>query len=326
MAFDSLLGNEQLKRNLAHSLGNGHISHFYLISGPNGSGKHTLAKLLGAAILCQGENKPCMRCRSCRKMLDGAHPDFITVDDPEKKTVPVDLIRQARADMYIQPNESDHKIYLFPRAQDMGLPGQNALLKVLEEPPKYGVFLLLADNPNRLLPTVRSRCTELKLLPLGRDVMISQLQREYPCASAQMLEAAFKRSGGNLGQAKALLESSETGSPQIQALLDALCRRDTLALLDTLVPLEKAKRDVWGELLEQWLALTEEALAGRSGMEAVSPGARQLAAACTAHELMKILAAFQKAALYLKSNVSPGAICGYLEWALQLPRSATNSH
>lgn len=326
MAFDALLGNEQLKRNLTHALGNGHISHFYLISGPDGSGKHTLAKLLGAAILCQGENKPCMRCRSCRKMLDGAHPDFITVDDPEKKTVPVDLIRQARADMYIQPNESDHKIYLFPRAQDMGLPGQNALLKVLEEPPKYGVFLLLADNPNRLLPTVRSRCTELKLLPLAQDVMLPQLQREYPNASVQMLEAAFKRSGGNLGQAKALLESSEADAPQTQALVEALCHRDTLGLLHTLVPLEKAKRDHLMELLEQWLALTEEALVGRSGMEAVSPGARQLAVACTGSELMKILAAFQKAALYLKSNVSPGAVCGYLEWELQLPRAAINAN
>ena len=77
-----------------------------------------------------------MTCNTCRKVMEDIHPDFITIDDPEKKTVPVDLIRQARADIYIQPNESDHKIYLFPRAQDMGIPGQNALLKILEEPPK----------------------------------------------------------------------------------------------------------------------------------------------------------------------------------------------
>ena len=101
--------------------------------------------------------------------MDGSHPDFITVDDPEKKTVTVDLIRQARADVYIQPNESEYKIYMFPRAQDMGLPGQNALLKILEEPPKYGVFLLLTDNPDKLLPTVRSRCTELNMQALPED-------------------------------------------------------------------------------------------------------------------------------------------------------------
>ena len=108
MSYELLLGNEQLKTNLRRSIGAGHISHFYLISGAEGSGKHTLARLLAAAILCQGEDKPCLRCRACRKVMEGVHPDFITVDDPEKKTVPVDLIRQARADMYIQPNESEH--------------------------------------------------------------------------------------------------------------------------------------------------------------------------------------------------------------------------
>ena len=88
MFFETLLGNEQLKKNLARSVSAGHISHFYLISGPEGSGKHTLAKLLGAAILCKGAQKPCLTCHACRKVLANAHPDFITVDDPEKKTVP----------------------------------------------------------------------------------------------------------------------------------------------------------------------------------------------------------------------------------------------
>ena len=133
MGFDALLGNERLKQNLVKTLHSGRISHFYLISGPEGSGKHTLADLLAAAILCQGAHKPCGGCTPCRKVREKVHPDYITIDDPEKKTVPVDLIREARADIYIQPNESEHKIYLFPRAQDMGLPGQNALLKVLEE-------------------------------------------------------------------------------------------------------------------------------------------------------------------------------------------------
>ena len=317
MFFESLLGNEQLKKNLARSLSAGHISHFYLISGPAGSGKHTLAKLLGAAILCRGAQKPCMSCPACRKVLSGAHPDFITVDDPEKKTVPVDLIRQARADMYIQPNESDHKLYLFPRAQDMGLPGQNALLKVLEEPPEYGVFLLLADNPNKLLPTVRSRCTELKLLPLPEQVLLGALKKEFPQAQQEDLQAAVARSGGFLGQAKALLESGEQVGPQTESFVGAMERRDTLALLQTLVPMEKWKREALTDTLNEWLELAENALFCRSGMDTVSPFARRLASRYTSMELKQIITHLQKAAAYTQSNVSPAAICGYLEWELQ---------
>ena len=104
MGFESLLGNDRLKENLRSSLSRGHISHFYLISGPAGSGRHTLARLLAAATLCPEENAPCLQCRVCRKVLDGNHPDFLTIDDPEKKTVPVDLIRSARADMFVRPN------------------------------------------------------------------------------------------------------------------------------------------------------------------------------------------------------------------------------
>ena len=107
--------------------------------------------------------------------------------------------------MYIQPNESEYKIYMFPRAQDMGLPGQNALLKILEEPPKYGVFLLLTDNPDKLLPTVRSRCTELNMQALPEDVLRSHLRQEFPQAQEEDITAAIDRSGGFLGQAMSLL-------------------------------------------------------------------------------------------------------------------------
>lgn len=317
MFFETLLGNEQLKKNLSQSISVGHISHFYLISGPAGSGKRTLARLLAAAILCRGTQKPCMSCPSCRKVLSGNHPDFITVDDPEKKTVPVDLIRQARADMYIQPNEADRKIYLFPRAQDMGLPGQNALLKVLEEPPSYGVFLLLTDNPNKLLPTVRSRCRELKLQPLPEQILLRQLEKEFPNAGLEDLQAAAARSGGFLGQAKLLLESGEQISPQTQLFLQGLGEKNGMALLQTLVPMEKWKRDALAETLSQWLELTENALFCRSGMETVSPHSRQLAAQRTNGELNRVIDHLQKALRYTQSNVSPAAVCGYLEWELQ---------
>ena len=107
MGFETLLGNDRLKQNLISSLSQGRISHFYLISGPEGSGKHTLARLLAAAIMCKDSQKPCLRCNACRKIMENSHPDFITIDDPEHKAVAVKIVRQAREDVYIRPNESD---------------------------------------------------------------------------------------------------------------------------------------------------------------------------------------------------------------------------
>ena len=315
MGFEELLGNERLRENLSGSIARGRVSHFYLISGPAGSGKRTLARLLAAAILCKGSRKPCRECGPCRKVMNGSHPDFITVDDPEKKTVPVELIRQARADIYIQPNEADRKIYLFPRAQDMGVPSQNALLKVLEEPPAYGVFILLTDNPEKLLPTVRSRCTELALQPLPEALLRRKLQERF--SDADGVNAAILRSGGYLGQALELLERGEQTSLQTEDFLKGFGNRDTMALLQALVPMEKWKREQLIPELQQWAELAENALACRSGAPAASAMARELSQRRDSQELLAAIQNLQKAIEYAQGNISVAAICGWLAWALR---------
>ena len=152
--MDTFLGNDGLKQRLSTALAKGQLSHCYLLTGPVGSGKRTLAKHLAAAMQCTGENRPCLQCPQCRKVLSGVHPDLITVDDPEKKNIPVKLVRDACADLFIRPNEGQKKIYLFPRAQDLNPQGQNTLLKCIEEPPAYGVFLLLAEHAEQLLSLI----------------------------------------------------------------------------------------------------------------------------------------------------------------------------
>ena len=315
MGFESLLGNEQLKKNLAQSIARGHISHFYLISGPRGSGKHTLAKLLSAAILCKGSRRPCGSCGPCRKVMEGSHPDVITVTDPEHKNVAVKLVRAMRDDMFIRPNESDYKIYIFP--QELGIEGQNTLLKILEEPPAYGVFLLLTDNPEKLLPTVRSRCTELKLLSLPENVLAPELRRLFPKAEEGDISAAMARSGGLLGQVKELLESGEDLPPQTESFVKAFATRDALGLTQTLVPMEKWKRDALAEILQSWLELLENALVSRGGGPSVSAHARNLAQSRSTQELYAGAQSLKKALEYTKSNVSPAAVCGWLAWELR---------
>ena len=317
MSFSELLGNSQLKNNLQSAVAQDKLAHFYLISGAEGSGKHTLARLLAAAMMCRETDKPCMRCAQCRKVLSGNHPDFITVDDPEKKTVPVELIRNARAELFIRPNEGRRKVYLFPRAQDIGLPGQNALLKVLEEPPAYGVFLLLTDNPEKLLPTVRSRCTELKLHPLEDDVLRSALEQAFPAADDETIRSAMLRGGGYLGQAKDILAGGNRLLPQTERFAAACAGKDRLEMLRLLCSMEKTKREPLIQILSQWRELLHDSLTCRAGLPAPSPMAQSLGTARSARDLMRAAEEIDKVLEYAQGNVSPAAICGYLARTLQ---------
>ena len=315
MGFESLLGNERLKQTLSAGINKGHISHFYVISGPRGSGRHTLARLLAAAILCEGSHKPCGVCGPCRKIQNSNHPDFITVEDPEHKNVAVKIVRQFREDVFIRPNESNYKIYLFP--QELGTEGQNALLKILEEPPAYGVFILLTDNPEKLLPTVRSRCTELKMQALPEKILHRQLKMDFPEASEEDLSAAMERSGGFYGQARELLQEGVAIPPQTAAFVKSFAEKDVLGLTQTLVPLEKWKRDALLELLDSWQNLLEQALACRTGGAKVGSLARTIAASRSSAELLEALKTLGRAAECCRSNVSPAAVCGWLQWALR---------
>jgi len=315
MGFEALLGNRQLKDNLISSLRRGRASHFYLISGPQGSGRHTLARLLAAALQCEDPQAPCGACAACRKVMAGSHPDFITVEDPDHKKVPVKLVRQIRDDMFIRPNEGKKKIYLFP--QELGTEGQNALLKILEEPPSYGVYILLTDNAEKILPTVRSRCVELKLLPLEERVLRRELERKFPAKDAGMITAAIGRSGGFLGQAMELLADDAALSPQTEDFIQAYGQKNALLLAGTLAPMEKWKRDVLTEELERWLSVVSAAQLCRAGVEATQPGARRIAAARSGRELYAAIENLKKAIVYAQQNVSPAAVCGWLLWALR---------
>ncbi len=315
MGFDKLLGNARVKQNLQQSIHSGKVSHFYLIAGPEGAGKKTLARLLAAALVCQAEEKPCLQCAACRKVMDDTHPDFITVQDPEHKNVAVKIVRQVREEMFVRPNEASKKIYLF--AQELGTEGQNALLKILEEPPEYGVFMLLTDNPERLLETVRSRATLLNLQALPEAMLKQQLQSEFPQAQEETIASAIARSGGYLGQAKRLLEEGADIAPQTEDFVKSYAEKDTLLLAKTLIGMEKWKRDQLIQMLEQWKALVQNALSCREGMPAIWPLAKTLSTARSARDLLEAVRHLQKAIDHASQNVSVGAVCGYLQWVLR---------
>ena len=167
MQLDQLAGNRRVKEILNRQEQGRGLSHAYLLSGPKGSGRHTLARLLAAAMLCTGGGeKPCGLCPSCRRVMGDIHPDVSALPaGDEKKPLSVDQIRQLRRDAYIRPNQGARKIYILDGADQMNASAQNAMLKLLEEGPAYGAFLLVAENAGGVLETVRSRCEQLILTP-----------------------------------------------------------------------------------------------------------------------------------------------------------------
>jgi hypothetical protein len=158
---------------------------------------------------------------------------------------------------------------------------------------------------------------ELTLQPLEGAVLEATLRGQFPQADPSSVQAAISRSGGFLGQAQAMLAEGITEAPQTEAFVQALCAKDELLLTRTLVPLEKWKRDPLIELLQQWTALLEGALVIRSGGEALSPLSARLAAAKNGQQLLEAIVRLQKCIEYAQGNVSPAAICGYLQWTLR---------
>ena len=145
----------------------------------------------------------------------------------------------------------------------------------------------------------------------------NQLRLDFPKATEEDIAAAIFRSGSFLGQARQLLENVDDLPPQTESFVQAFANKDPLLLTQTLVPMEKWKRDALAEILAQWLELLESALTSRAGMTAVSTHGRELARNRSAVEIYEAAQAMKKALAYTQSNVSPAAVCGWLAWSLR---------
>ena len=223
--MSELLFNRKANATLASLCAGGRLPHALLLEGPAGSGKHTAARQVCRAALCEGERPPCGACAACVKVEKGVHPDVRVYGVPEgKKEFPVELVRRMRQDAYIAPNEGRCKLYLVQDAHAMNTAAQNALLKVLEEPPENVSFLLLCENRSLLLPTILSRVVAVELEVPTPDQCVQALEKLAPDASEAERQAAAAGAGGNIGQALELLGSAKPS----RAAADARVLREAL--------------------------------------------------------------------------------------------------
>ena len=213
MKYSDIIGQQHIKEHFINAVKNNTVSHAYIINGEKSTGKSMLAETFAMSVMCEGEDeKPCMKCNSCTKIANKCNPDFIKlIRDTEKKAdiIRIDEIRSQIIDsMYDRPYNGHHKVYIIEDADKMNVQAQNAILKTLEEPPKYAVLLLTTTNVERLLPTIISRCIILNMRPV-KDNIIKQLLREKGGVSEDSIDIITAIAGGNVGRAKLLLDDDE---------------------------------------------------------------------------------------------------------------------
>ena len=182
--FPRLLGNGETKTRIGKAVEAGNVPHAFLIGGPSGSGKSILAKEISAALNCENRystshSLPCGVCNNCKRVREGNFTDVkILEKKKDKASVGVLEIKDFREDMFLSATESESKIYIIDDAECMTVEAQNALLKVLEEPPSGVIIILLAKECDRILTTIKSRTQYVPMTRFSEDEIMKFLLKE----------------------------------------------------------------------------------------------------------------------------------------------------
>lgn len=312
--FKDIIGQESIKKHLQTAIKTGNLSHAYIINGEYGSGRQTIASALAKTIQCQSktdDTDACGVCTSCKQAESHNHPDikYITHD---KTSISVNDIReQLNNDISIKPYSSEYKIYIIPDANKMTEQAQNALLKTIEEPPVYAIIILLTENCDSLLPTIRSRCVTLTMNPVEKDKICTYLENKFQLEPEQA-QIAANYCQGNIGKAIRFASSSDfiEMKNQVLKLLKNLDSMDIASIIDTIKEFSTHKNDIndYLDLMLLWyrdvlmFKVTKDAnlLLHSDEYSAISEQATKR----DYENIENIIAAIDKAKVRLKANVN----------------------
>ncbi len=278
MQFGEFAGNREVKSRLSRLVDTGRFPHALLLEGPVGSGRRMLADRIARAAVCRGSERPCGECAACVKEH---HPDIVRLGG-EGTTLTVDSIRRLREEAFVLPNESPYRVMILADAHTMTPQAQNALLKILEEPPAHVLFILTCDSRAQLLETIRSRCVSLSLSAVAWEEALPVLRRRLPAADEEELHRAHSLFGGCVGR---VLDGMTEGTLRqvlelVPLLADALTDTTELPLLRLTARLEKNK-DLTVGVLGGLQLVVRDALAvkygGQTLLSTAPAQARQLA-------------------------------------------------
>lgn len=277
--FDALVGQKAVKTTLKNALASGKIAHAYLFSGPRGTGKTSMARILAKALNCeQGPTaEPCGQCGNCQRIVQGTSLDVIEIDAASNTSV--DNIRDLREQVAFTPAESRYKVYIIDEVHMLSTGAFNALLKTLEEPPAHAVFILATTDPQKVPATIQSRCQRFEFRRVTVDEIAEHLAMVAAGsgieADADALRLIAIQAEGGMRDALSLLDQCGVmakrvtvatvrevlgivGREALHELTGAIGRRQlpqALATLNLLLEQGKDVKQVLTELIEYLRAL-----------------------------------------------------------------------
>lgn len=210
--FENLIGNDKVKDILSKIK---EPSHAYMFLGTEGVGKFLFAKEFAYKWLCTSDSsKPCGECKSCIQFKGGNNMDF-NVIEPEKDSIKINQIRELIKKTYEKPLESNKKVYIINDADKMTIPAQNALLKVLEEPSKYVMIILVGENEHLFLNTIKSRCIKVNFQKLENTELKRYIEENNRSFDERFLDI-YQGSIGNIER----LEGKEESYLELEKLIN----------------------------------------------------------------------------------------------------------
>ncbi len=311
--FENFVGNENALRQLSADIAAGRFPHALLIEGPTGCGKKTLARQIAQAAVCENiDHRPCGVCNPCRKAAQSIHPDIEMVTGGgtgSNNSFHIDRIRELRDGAYVLPNEAAVRVLILCDAHTMTPQAQNALLKILEEPPRHLIFILTCENRAQMLATIRSRVQVVSLGGVEWEEAAPLLRERLPDTDEQTLYRAFAVSGGVIGKVLA-----DAGDDTLQKVLEVSPLLAQALLAPTAWPfmkltgrLEKDKPAITGVLNALTLILRDALTLHYGGETTVSTApeiARELSNAMSGKRLLAMLDVLEEMRLANNRNMN----------------------
>ena len=266
MNFDGLYGHEAVKKRLGLAITQDKISNAYIFEGIDGVGKKLCAHIFANAMVCSSENPPCGVCSFCIQAKAKTLPDIITVEkDADKTQIGVDNVReQVIAEAYIRPRNARRKIFIIEQGDILSIEAQNALLKILEEPPEYVTFIICVTSKEMLLPTVLSRSQTVSFFPLSTDLVEKYIKENEN--TEKDTKTIAKLSRGSIGTAKALI-ADDAKSARIEKSLRCFLNlsKGALSVREMTEFLSEEKENIT-EVIDYFLAFLRDCVLLKTGV------------------------------------------------------------